>query len=228
MINGKSILAIIPARGASKGLPGKNLRILEGHSLLGWSILAARGSTLLDQVIVSSEDDAIIEEAIRYDCEVPFKRPKELALDTTPGIDPILHAINNMPPYDIVVLLQPTSPLRTSDDIDQCLHFFSEHNANACVSVVEEKINPYWMYTLTAKNTMTPFLTDRVIHRRQDLPLIYRLNGSIYVASIEWLKVHKTFFAEETLGFPMPLERSVDIDSYHDFLLAQAILNAEK
>lgn len=121
MINNKKILAIIPARGGSKGLPRKNIRELAGKPLIAWTIEAGRKSKYIDRLIVSSEDFEIIEVAKKYGAEIPFVRPKHLAEDESLGLDPVFHALRELPGYDIVVLLQPTSPLRLTEDIDACI-----------------------------------------------------------------------------------------------------------
>lgn len=118
-----TFLAIIPARGGSKGVPRKNIRNLAGKPLIAWTIEEAKKSKYINRVILSSDDNEIIEIAKNYNCEVPFVRPKNIAEDNTPGIDPVLHAIKQCPGYDYVVLLQPTSPLRTVEDIDGCIRY---------------------------------------------------------------------------------------------------------
>lgn len=122
------ILAIIPARGGSKGVPRKNIRDLAGKPLIAWTIEEAKKSKYITRLILSSEDEEIIEAAKKYGCEVPFVRPIELAQDNTPGIEPVLHAIEKCPGYDYVLLLQPTSPLRTVEDIDGCIEFLLNKN----------------------------------------------------------------------------------------------------
>ena len=122
MLNGKTILAIIPARGGSKGIPRKNIKPLAGKPLIAWTIEEAKKSKYIDRLILSSEDEEIIRIAKKWGCEVPFVRPKEFAEDETSGIEPILHAIETLSEkYDYVCLLQPTSPLRTVNDIDGCI-----------------------------------------------------------------------------------------------------------
>ena len=149
MIHGKKVLALIPARGGSKGLPRKNVLLLGGRPLLAWSILAARGSAHVDRIVVSSEDREIIETAREWGAEVPFVRPAELARDETSGMDVVLHALDQAGQgFDYVVLVQPTSPLRTPQDIDACLERCLETGAPACVSVCEPAKSPHWMYTL--------------------------------------------------------------------------------
>jgi CMP-N,N'-diacetyllegionaminic acid synthase len=225
MINGKTILAVIPARGGSKGVPRKNVRELNGKPLIAWTIQEARQSQYIDRLILSSDDDEIIQVAQEWGCEVPFKRPKELASDQTPGISPVLHAVQQCPDHDYVVLLQPTSPLRSVSDIDGCIQKCIAQGAPACVSVAESQHSPYWMYTLDSLNHMNPLIGNHApVLRRQDSPSIYMLNGAVYVARTDWLIEHKTFVGQDTLGYPMTLERSIDIDSEIDLVIADYLL----
>jgi CMP-N,N'-diacetyllegionaminic acid synthase len=226
MMKSKRVLAVIPARGGSKGLPGKNIMNLHGKPLLAWTIEEAQKSKYIDRIILSSDDEEIIRVAREWGCEVPFVRPMELAQDHTPGIDPILHAIQFCAGYDYVVLLQPTSPLRTVEDIDGCISFCLDNQASACVSVTAVDKSPYWMYTLNSSYQLSPLIqTDNLIARRQDLPEIWALNGAVYVSNTTWLVQSKTFLTEDTLGFVMPMERSMDIDSKMDFDLAEFLLS---
>ncbi|TCP57851.1 N-acylneuraminate cytidylyltransferase [Tumebacillus sp. BK434] len=224
MIGAKRVLAVIPARGGSKGVPRKNIRELAGKPLLAWSIEAARQSKYIDRVILSSDDPEIIETAQAWGCEVPFIRPAELAADDTPGIDPILHALSQVPGYDYVILLQPTSPLRTAEDIDACVEQLLRAAAPCCVTVTEPAKSPYWMYTLQANNAMQPLIQQELVTRRQDLPKAFALNGAVYVAEAEWLKRTKSFLTEETVAHIMPSDRSFDIDTELDLFLAEALL----
>jgi CMP-N,N'-diacetyllegionaminic acid synthase len=218
MIDGKTILAIIPARGGSKGVPRKNIRQVGGKPLIAWTIHEAKHSKYIDRLILSSEDSEIIEVAQSLGCEAPFVRPAELARDDTPGIDPVIHAIDYFPKYDIVVLLQPTSPLRNTADIDGCIKYFASKHANVCVSVTASKENPYWMYKFGNLGTLQAVTHPDTMpaRRRQDLPAIYLLNGAVYVANCSWLREQKNFLSEETLGYVMPRERSLDIDTEED------------
>lgn len=225
MIEGKTVLAIIPARGGSKGVPRKNIREVAGKPLIAWSIEEAKKSTYIDRLVLSSDDKEIIEVAKSWGCEVPFVRPAELAQDDTPGIDPVLHALNELPGYDIVVLLQTTSPLRSAADIDGCIAHCVANRANACVSVTAAEQSPYWMVTLDTQGAMQPLLPrDDVYTRRQDLPPVYILNGAVYVANCAWLRGHKTFLTDETLGYVMPQERSLDIDTERDLQVSDMAL----
>lgn len=217
MIDGGKVLAVIPARGGSKGVPRKNIRVVAGRPLIAWTIEEARKSKYIDRLVVSSDDAEIIEVARSWGCEAPFVRPAELSRDESPGIDPVLHALDMLPGYDWLVLLQTTSPLRSVADIDGCLDRCVEAVANACVTVAPAEQSPYWMYSLGTDGRMQALLPTQVeVARRQDLPPAYLLNGAVYVARCEWLRRHRTFVNEETIGFVMPQERSLDIDTELD------------
>jgi N-acylneuraminate cytidylyltransferase len=217
MIEDTKVLAIVPARGGSKGVPRKNIREAAGKPLIAWTIEEAKKSRYIDRLILSSEDEEIIAVARDWGCDVPFVRPAELAQDNTPGIAPVLHAISMLPEYEIVMLLQVTSPLRSVVDIDGCLEYLVANKASSCVSVTEAEQSPYWMYTLDHGGNMQPLIpAETAITRRQDLPVIYSLNGAVYVAKRDWLCLHGTYVAEGTLGFVMPRERSLDIDTELD------------
>lgn len=226
MINGKSILAIIPARGGSKGVSQKNIRIVAGKPLIAWTIEEARKSHFIDRIILSSEDPEIMEMARTWGCEVPFIRPAELARDDTPGVAPVLHAIGALQErYDYVVMLQPTSPLREVGDIDGCIKTCLESAAPACVSVTEPCKSPFWMYTVDGDGKMKPFVeTAEKYTRRQDLPEVYALDGAVYVAECSWLEINRTFVTSDTRAYRMPRERSVDIDTELDMICAESLL----
>ena len=230
MYKNNKILGIIPARGGSKGVPRKNLRLLAGRPLIAWTIEAAKESSLLDRVILSSEDDEIMETARRHGLEVPFKRPPELARDDTPGILPVLHALEMLSSenYTHVVLLQPTSPMRNSEDIDGAIRLCIDRAAPACLGVCEAPHPPWWMFGMDADRKLSPLMAAKDIPlRRQDAPKAYQLNGAIYVAEIGFIKSSKGFIGPESLGYAMPGERSLDIDSELDILLAESLLAAQ-
>jgi N-acylneuraminate cytidylyltransferase len=225
MIRNKTILAIIPARGGSKGVVRKNIRQLGKKPLIAWTIEAAMGSDYIDRLILSSEDEEIIKIAKDWGCEVPFQRPMELAEDDTPGIAPVIHALEVLPGFDYVVLLQPTSPLRQVVDIDGCIEKCIFSNAEACVSVTEVTESPYWMYTVTENERIESLVrVDKSFLRRQDLPQVFKLNGAVYVAQCDWLKESKSFLSENTIAYVMPLHRSLDIDSELDLKIAEMIM----
>ncbi|MCY9546108.1 cytidylyltransferase domain-containing protein [Lysinibacillus xylanilyticus] len=216
------VLAIIPARGGSKGVPRKNIKELAGKPLIEWTIEEAKKSKYIDRIIVSSEDKEILQVAQKFGADVPFVRPANLAEDTTAGIEPVLHALEHFSDYEYVVMLQPTSPLRLVEDIDGCIEQLLQENAEFCVSVCEVGQSPYWMYTLDSSTKMQPLLKQQtLITRRQDLPKVYTLNGAIYLANIDLLKQTRNFITEETIAYVMPVERSYDIDTEEDFKICE-------
>lgn len=226
MINDKKVLAIIPARGGSKGVPRKNVRLLAGKPLIAWTIEEAKKSKYIDRLILTTEDDEIIETAKTYGCEVPFIRPIELAQDSTPGIEPILHALKQIKGYDYIVVLQPTSPFRLAEDIDSCIERLVETKSSACVSVTKPDSSPYWMYTINEAGKMQPLIKqEELTARRQDLSIVYALNGAVYVAEVDWLKSNQSLLTEDTTAFVMPTERSFDIDTEKDFLWCDWLMN---
>jgi len=228
MIDQRTVLGVIPARGGSKRIPRKNLHPVLGKPLIAWTIEETKQSKYLDRVILSSEDPEIIAVANAWGCEVPFVRPIELSQDETAGVAPVLHAINELPDYDIVVLLQPTSPLRTVGDIDRCLEHFISNQADVCVSITKVQQTPYWMYMLDTRGVIQPFTPSIPSGIQQQGPSpIYVLNGAIYVADCNYLRAKRTFVDATTLGFVMPPERSVDIDTEIDLRLATVILEGK-
>lgn len=219
------ILAVIPARGGSKGMPRKNIREIGGKPLLAWTIEEAKKSKYIERIILSSEDDEIINIAKEYGCDVPFVRPKELATDDATSVDSILHAINECKGYDYVVLLQPTSPLRTVEDIDGCIELVLKEKTDFCVTVTVPENSPYWMYTLENGNLKALIQQDNFATRRQDLPKAYALNGAVYVANVKALCEQKTFLTETTKAYIMPHSRSFDIDTEIDFKICEYLLS---
>lgn len=216
--------ALIPARGGSKGIPHKNIKLIGGKPLIAWTIEAALRSTLLDAVIVSTDDPEIAEVARRAGGQVPFMRPSELAQDQTPGLDPVLHALDKLPQFDSVLLLQPTSPLRTTADIDACLRLASDKHAPSVVSVSEAVTHPYWTYHVTEDQTLRRFVDAEPIARRQDLPQAFALNGALYFAEVNWLRSSGSMVGAETLAYVMARERSVDLDTPLDWKFAELLL----
>lgn len=229
MYKGKKILAIIPARGGSKGVPRKNIKMLAGKPLIAWTIEEAKKSKFIDMCIVSTEDDEIKAVAEEWGGNVSFMRPAELAQDDTPGIEPVLHAIKMMLGYDFVVLLQATSPLRTVEDIDGAIAYCLDNDCESCVSVTEAEHSPYWMYRLDEQSCLRPILKveKEESYQRQKLPKVYQLNGAVYVASIAFLQREREFIGEETLGYVMPQERSYDIDTMVDFEVTEILLTKQ-
>ena len=234
MINGKSVLAIIPARGGSKGLPGKNIKELCGNPLIAWSIEAAKACSSIDKVMVSTDDDQIANVAKKYGAEVPFTRPPELASDTASTIDVIFHAINWLKEHEdyrpeYILLLQPTSPLRSRKDINGAIQMLKDKEARAVVSVCETDHHPWWSNILPEDGNMKDFLRPEILNkRRQDLPVFYRLNGAIYLADTDYLHECNGFLGLETFAYVMPKNRSIDIDAEMDFKLASLLMEKQK
>ncbi|AZN38511.1 acylneuraminate cytidylyltransferase family protein [Paenibacillus albus] len=226
MIKGQKVLAIIPARGGSKGLPNKNIRLLQGKPLIAWSIEAAAQSQYVDTCIVTTDSFEIAAAATEWGGQVPFMRPSELAQDDTPGMLPILHALRMVKGYDIVLLLQPTSPLRTAEDIDHCLEQLVASRAWSVVSVTENDKPLSWMYQLgDEQQTLVKAIPGlENVLQRQDAAKIYVLNGAVYAAYIPYLLSNESFMYEGTAGYVMPKERSVDIDTMIDFIVAESLL----
>ena len=229
MYKGKKILAIIPARGGSKGVPRKNIKMLAGKPLIAWTIEEAKKSRFIDMCIVSTEDEEIKSVAEEWGGNVPFMRPVELAQDDTLGIEPVLHAIKMLPGYDFVVLLQVTSPLRTVEDIDGAIACCLDRDCESCVGVTEVEHSPYWMYRLDEQKRLQPILkiAKEESYQRQKLPKVYQLNGAVYVASVAFVKSERELIGADTLGFVMPQKRSYDIDTMLDFEVVEVLMKKQ-
>ncbi len=227
MINGKTLLAIILARGGSKGIPKKNISILAGKPLINWTIEEAKKSKYIDRLILSSDDPEIIEIAKASGCEVPFVRPRELATDESPIIESILHAINTLPDkYDYILILQPTSPLRKINHIDAAINIIGNSDADSLASISLVEKSPYWMFYLNDKGKLNPLMGDIKSSNRQYLPDIYVCNGAIYIIKYDILKNKKTIIDTNTIGFIMEAQVSLDIDEEIDFKVAETILKS--
>lgn len=230
MINQKKVLAIIPARGGSKGLPGKNIRPLNGKPLIAWPIHAALNSRYVDRVIVSTDDTAIQQVALEFGAEAPFIRPAEFAMDTSPSSEAILHAIyycrDNYGEYDYVVLLEPTSPLTESTDIDKALEELIAENGLAIVGVSKvESSHPDYCATIGEK-FLKPYNRESFTKpiRRQDIETLYFFEGSLYISEInEYLKT-KTFYHDRTLPYIVPGWKSLEVDTLLDFLKIETVM----
>jgi len=229
MLNGKTFLAIIPARGGSKRLPRKNVLDLAGKPLIAWSIEAGLKSKYIDKVIVTSDDDEILGIAKQYGSET-IKRPNELASDTATSFDALKHTINNTNSYDYIILLQPTSPLRDFKHIDDAIELLESKKADAIVSVTQMDHSPLWSNTLPDNGNMNSFLRDDVKNSRsQDLEKYYRLNGAIYICKTDRLLDEKSFFIEDNIfAYLMDRKSSVDIDEEMDFILTECLINGTK
>ena len=224
MYKNKTFLGIVPARGGSKRLPRKNMLDLCGKPLIAWSIEAGLNSKYIDKVVVSSDDDEILNISSNFGAET-IKRPVELASDTATTFDAIKHTIENVEKYDYIVLLQPTSPLRNAKHIDEAIELLEIKNADAVVSVCEMDHSPLWSNTLPEDGNMRSFLREEILNKRsQDLEKYYRLNGAIYICKTEKLLENKSFFLKENIfAYKMDGKNSIDIDEEIDFKIAQVL-----
>lgn len=225
----ENILGIIPARGGSKGIPRKNLVSIKGKPLIAYTIGESLKSKYLDKIVVSTEDDEITQVSQNYGAET-IKRPTELSGDSVFTEDVLLDAANQLKIKenyfaDIIVVLQPTSPLRTAYDIDQAITIYNKNNCDAVVSVSKTKHPPHWIYKLDNNNKMSKFISTREIRRRQDSPNLFQLNGAIFVTNISHLQNTRKIISDNTIAYIMPEERSIDIDSYFDLKITEFLLD---
>ena len=227
MLKGKTFLAVISARGGSKRLPRKNVLNLVGKPLIAWTIEAAKSSKYIDHFIVTTDDQEISEISKKYGAEV-LARPDELASDTSSSVDVALHAIEVQDQnYDYLILLQPTSPLRTGQHIDEAIKLLFTNDANAITSVCETSHSPLWANTLPEDGCMADFIHEEVKDRQsQELPVFFQLNGAIYIVNIESFKRNKSFiFASDNYAYVMSEKHSVDIDTELDLEIASLLIN---
>ena len=215
-------IALIPARGGSKGIKRKNIKLFNSKPLIYWSIKAAFESKYIDEVIVSTEDNEIAEIAKSYDALVPFMRPKELSKDDSPGIDPVLNALEELPYVKDLILLQPTSPLRKSFHIDEIFEFRNKFKADSAVSLSKSK-KPF-IYKLNEKNQMAPLSSSLKLLPRQKLTDLYSLNGAMYLSKRNFILKNKSLISKDTIGYIMPEKYSIDIDTDLDWELAEFLM----
>jgi CMP-N,N'-diacetyllegionaminic acid synthase len=226
MIRGRRVLAVIPARAGSKGLPGKNLRSLGGRPLLGWTIDAARSAVSVDRVVVSTESDEIASVANDLGAEV-LRRPDDLATDESSAAAVLRHALLALSdPADLVAYLQPTSPLRTSEDIDACLDLATASGERGVASVKPAADAPEWMFRVGPDGALKRILASAMPLRRQELEPAYLLNGAVYVCPVMNFLDAGVLVDEETAAYVMPVDRSVDIDDESDFAAVKRLVAA--
>ena len=224
------MIAIIPARGGSKGIPNKNIKQLSGKPLIAYTIEAAKNAKSLKKIILSTDDQEIAKIARNYGVEVPFMRPKELATDDALAIDNYIYTIERLnsklrEPYESFVVLQPTSPLRTALDIDNAVRIFRENNADSVVSVSEAPYPPAWAERIDQQGILRPYFNgEGGVKNRQQFDQAYVPNGAVYVFKYALLKEKHSYYSERTYPYIMPQERSIDIDVNFDFNLAKFLL----
>lgn len=231
MYKNKTFLGIVPARGGSKGLPGKNIKELCGKPLIAWSIESGLKSKYLDEVIVTTDSKDIANIAKQYGASVPFLRPDVLANDTATSFDAIKHTIefykNEMKKeFDYIVLLEPTSPLREARDIDIAIEQLFNSNADSIVGICKtEDQNPAFLVFKNEKDFISGYENhDMKVLRRQDIKDVYFFEGTIYISKTDVLLNKKTFYHENTIGYVVPKYKSLEIDDIDDFIMVEAIM----
>lgn len=221
-------LAIIPARSGSKGVKDKNIRLLNGTPLMAYSINAAYNSEVFDEVMVSTDSKEYADIALEIGASVPFLRSVETSTDNADSWDMVKEVIENYKgknrEFDTVCLLQPTSPLRNGNDIKEAYKIFETKASVAVISVCEMEHTPLWSNTLPENGSLNGFIKATVGKRRQDNNKYYRLNGAIYIVSVDELLNNINLYREGSFAYIMPQDRSVDIDSEFDFKYAEFLI----
>jgi len=225
------VLGLVPARGGSKGIPRKNIRLLAGKPLLQYTIEAAHSARLLARVVLSTDDPEIAEVGRRCGIEVPFERPVDLARDTTPTLPVVQHAMRWLEAagdrFDAVCILQPTSPLRSPGVIDGCISLLERRQVDTVMTVlpVPAEHNPHWVFFQNAEGLLRLSTGERApIPRRQDLPPAFHREGSVYVTRRDVVIVDDAILGERVAGYPLDPERSVNLDERRDWDRAERLL----
>jgi len=224
------ILGIIPARGGSKGVPRKNIKLLHGKPLIAYTSEIALQSKLLDKVIISTNDQEILSVAKELGIETPFKRPEELSLDNSKSIDVVLHALNFYKEkgihYDIICLLQPTNPFRSLNFLNESIEKFINSNCDTLFSALEipHQYNPHWTFKKNDKGYLEISTGEKeIISRRQDLPKSYYRDGSIYITKTEIILNRKSFYGDKISYIDASNEININIDTLEDWKKAECV-----
>lgn len=236
MINGKSVIAVVPARAGSKGLPGKNTKILCGKPLIAWTIEAGLKSQYIDFVVVSTDSKDIATIAENYGAIIPFLRPPELATDKTTSIEVIRHVIDyynsiENKQFDYVALLEPTSPLRDEGDLDRAIKQLVENTtAKSIVGIsLTSTQNPEFLVKTSEGGRLVGFKQNEIkTIRRQNIEEIYFLEGSVYVSDTYTLIKEGTFYHKDTFGCIFPKWKSFEVDDIDDFIIVEALMMAKR
>ncbi len=232
MYNNKKFIAIIPARSGSKGLKDKNVKELNGKPMIAYTIEAAIKSDIFDDVVVSTDSQIYADVAKTYGASVPFLRPNYLASDEVTTNDVIVYTLNKLKQsdfnYDYFMILQPTSPLRQSEDIIEAVKLLFEKDATSVISVCEAEHSPLYMNTLDETLSLNEFLAKGLKTRRQELPKYYRLNGAIYLCEVEYYLSGGDLYNEKSYAYIMDKKKSIDIDDEFDFFIADNLMKTLK
>ena len=219
-----STIALIPARGGSKGITRKNIKLFNSKPLIFWTIKAAIESKFVDRVIVSTDDEEIADISKSFSAEVPFLRPKELAQDHSSGIDPVIHAINNLQDVKDILLLQPTSPLRRTKDIDEIFKLRDKKKRSSAVSISDSGKHIDLFFKMDSENQIKPISSNFKSMPRQKYKRLYNVNGALYLSTKNSILRNLSFFTSNTIGYLMPQEYSIDIDTQLDWDLAEFLM----
>ena len=223
------LLALIPARGGSKGIPKKNIKMFSGKPLIAHTIEEALKVSKIEKVVVSTDCKEIANVSKSYGADIPFLRPKEYADDNSTSFCVANHLISEFPDFSAILLLQPTSPLRTAEDIRGIIEMKIKLDCKSIISVTQTKTHPYWSYYINDEKTLFPYYSIKSqISRRQDLDPAYIPNGALYLCETNWLKSNKSFISNSSKAFIMPPERSVDIDTIFDWKIAEFLFKNRK
>ena len=223
------ILGIIPARGGSKGIVGKNIKILNGKPLIGYTIEQAQKSKLLNKFIVSTDEQEIANVAINFHAEVPFLRPKEISDSKSTSLELIIHVINFFENkgefFDSICLLQPTSPFRPENTIDLAIKTFIDSDKDSLISIreVPSHYNPYWTF-FDDGGCLVKSIPGKIITRRQDLPLAFHRDGAIYISKVEYIKKNQSILSEDVVGFKIDSPQLINIDNLDDWEVAEKFI----
>ncbi len=228
------VLAVITARGGSKGLPRKNVLPCGGQPLIAWAIGAVRASRLVDRLVVSTDDAEIAAVSREYGAEVPFMRPSELAGDASPHVLAVQHAVKWLEEhagesYEYVALVQPTSPLMTAEDVDGAIRGALDNGADSVITIHEAKEHPYYMRVMAADGCVDYMMEEGFgVGRRQELPAAYAQGGAVFVIRTAVMFRDNVLETKRPHAYVMPPERSLDVDTWWDFKLADLLLSAVK
>ncbi|MFC4542230.1 cytidylyltransferase domain-containing protein [Halosolutus amylolyticus] len=230
---GEGVLGVIPARGGSKRVPRKNVREIGGIPLVGHAVEQATEAALLEEVVVSTDDEEIAAAARKHGGRVPFPRPERLATDGATSAAVLDHALewhaDRGDEFDAVAMIQPTTPLRRASDIDETIDRWRSTDATAGISVSEYRAPPQWAVTMDETGTLRPYFeedalwTDDDVPRSQDLSRLLHPNGAVFVADVPAFRAFDGFYTDRTVGYEMPISRSIDVDSPADLELARTL-----
>ena len=230
MYKNKKLLAIVVARKGSKRIKNKNLIKFCNKPLIEWTFSAAKKSKYIDNIFISTDDKKIIKIAHKNNIDVPFVRPSSLSTDKSFVNDVIIHSLKWFDQqyeskFDYIILLQPTSPLRDEKDIDKAIEIIVKNKSDTLISVAENNFPLQWIINLKKNQNYYKFDKNINSQRKQDITNTYFLNGAIFISKIKFFKTNKSFYSTKTHIFKMPYDKSIDIDTHDDLLLAEFIKN---